>query len=89
MDFVVYLLISTVRLFLTVEQLLFLVRAILSWLFMEEDSLLTNFLYAATEPLVVPVRKILSHFESLQDFPIDISFMVTVLALSILQLILP
>ncbi len=89
MDLLIYLLVSTVRLFLLVEEILFLARAILSWLFMAEDGLLVNFLYAVTEPLIIPIRKLLDRFESVSDLPIDIPFLVTVMLMSVVQMLLP
>ena len=89
MDLLIYLLVSTVRLFLTVEEVLFLARAITSWLFMADEGMIPNFLYAVTEPLIIPARAILNRFESIRDFPIDIPFFVTVLLMSILELALP
>ena len=89
MDLLIYLLVTTVRMFLTVEEFLFLARAITSWLFMADDGIIPNFLYAVTEPLIIPVRALLNRFESIQNLPIDIAFMVTVILMSVLQILLP
>ena len=89
MELLIYLLVVIVRLFLTVEELLFLFRAILSWLFMAEDGPVMNFLYAVTEPLIIPIRKLLDRFESIRDLPIDIPFLVAVILLSVIQMLLP
>lgn len=89
MDLLIFLLVSTIRLFLTIEQILFLARAILSWFFMAEENAITNFLYAVTEPLIVPARVFLNKFESVQNVPIDIPFIVTVMLLTVLQMLLP
>ncbi len=89
MDLLIYLLVSTVSMFLMVEEILFLFRAILSWIFFAEDNVITNFLYAVTEPLIVPVRAVLNRFETIQNIPIDISFIVTVMLMSVLQMLLP
>ncbi len=89
MDLLIYFLVSAVRLFLTIEQLLFLARAILSWLFMAEDGVIPNFLHAMTEPLILPVRALLNRFEAIRDFPIDIAFLVTVMLMSVIQMLLP
>lgn len=89
MDLLIYFWVSAVRLFLTIEQLLFLARAILSWLFMAEDGAIPNFLHAMTEPLILPVRALLNRFEAIRDFPIDIAFLVTVMLMSVIQMLLP
>ena len=64
---------------------LMLVRAVLSWFPIDDDSMILRFVFAATEPLIYPVRMLLSRFPSLQEFPIDISFSVTVLILILLR----
>lgn len=89
MDLLIYLLVTTVRIFLTVEEFLFLARAITSWLFMADDGIIPNFLYAVTEPLILPARAVLNRFESVQNLPIDIPFMVTIILMSVLQIMLP
>lgn len=64
-------------------------RAIMSWLPIDEDSNIANFLYAMTEPVIYPVRKLLERIESLNNLPIDISFIVSFMLLSIIQMLLP
>lgn len=89
MDLLIYLLVTTIRLFLTVEEILFLARAITSWLFMADEGIIPNFLYAVTEPLIIPARAVLNRFESIENLPIDIPFLVTVILMSVLQIALP
>lgn len=80
---------KTVGLLITAMQFLMMLRAIVSWLPIDEDSNLVNFLYAMTEPLIVPVRALLSRFDWLNDLPIDISFFVSFMLLSIVRILLP
>ena len=63
------------------------IRAILS-LFMAEDNAISSFLYTITEPIILPVRRLLEKFNILQGLPIDISFLITYLLLSTLGSIL-
>ena len=63
------------------------VRALLS-LFMAEDNALASFLYTITEPIITPVRRLLWKLNIFQGLPIDISFLVTYLLLSILSAVL-
>ena len=63
------------------------IRAILS-LFMTEDNAISSFLYTITEPIILPVRRLLEKFNILQGLPIDISFLITYLLLSTLGSIL-
>jgi YggT family protein len=88
-NLLVYLLVSAIRLFLTIEQLMFLARAILSWIFITEDSKVMNFLYRVTEPLVIPARILLGRIEGMNEIPIDIPFFATVIILPIVQMLLP
>lgn len=64
-------------------------RAIMSWLPIDEDSNIANFLYAMTEPVIYPVRMLLERIKVTSDLPIDISFIVSFLLLSIIQMLLP
>ncbi|NLE12106.1 MAG: YggT family protein [Clostridiales bacterium] len=70
---------------LAVLQLLLFARAILSWIPDMRGSRVSEFLISVTEPLIMPVRAVLSKFEALRGLPIDISFLVTYLLLAALQ----
>ena len=78
---VAYLLIGAI-------QTLMFIRAILSWLPMLEGNSLTEFIYQVTEVVIYPVRCVLERFEALAALPLDLSFFVTFILLSILQTLL-
>lgn len=82
-----YVLINIVRVFLTAIEALMLIRAILSWLPVDEESTLANFVYMMTEPIVMPVRLVLERFDSIRTMPIDIPFFVAFLLLSAIQMV--
>ncbi len=63
------------------------IRIILS-LFVEEDNKLLNFLYAFTEPFIMPVRAVMERFNILQNSPIDFSYLITHILLSIIIIII-
>lgn len=86
---ILYILMKTVSLLLSAMQLLMMLRAVISWLPVDEDSNIVNFLYAMTEPLIVPIRSLISRFEGLDDLPIDISFFIAFMLLSIVRILLP
>ena len=86
---ILYIVTKCVSVFLTILQLLMMFRAIMSWLPIDEDSNLSNFLYAMTEPVIYPVRLLLDRFDALNDLPIDISFIVAFILLSVIQMLLP
>ncbi len=74
---ITWLAVSLVRLF---EFLLF-ARAIMSWFPNTRGSKISEFLYIATEPLILPFRHLLDRVEVLRMFPIDLSFLCTFVVL--------
>lgn len=85
----IYVVTKLVSVFLGAEQLLMMFRAVLSWLPVDEDSNISNFLFAMTEPVIYPVRMLLDRFEGLDEFPIDLSFIISFMLLSLVQMLLP
>jgi len=69
-------------------QAMMMVRAIMSWFFMPEESSVLRVLTVLTEPFIVPVRALLQRIDAIASLPIDISFMVTFFLLSLLQTLL-
>lgn len=78
---------NTVVLILSVFQLAMLIRAIMSW-FPGDSNKFEIFLYAITEPLIMPVRKLFERLNWFQELPIDVSFFVTYLLLSVVLVLL-
>ena len=68
---------------------MFFARAILSWIFMSEESKVMDFLYRVTEPLILPARILLGRIEGINEIPIDIPFFVTMILLPVVQMLLP
>ena len=60
-----------------------LVRAVMSW-FPFGEGRIGDFVYAVTEPFIVPVRALLERFEFVRNSPLDIPFFVTAMILSVL-----
>lgn len=60
-----------------------LIRAVMS-LFTDGGAIL-SFVYSITEPVIIPVRKLLERFNIASGAPIDISFTITYLLLSVLS----
>ena len=87
MEIFLVILKNTVRVFLSAIELAMLGRAILSWFFMEE-SRIGDFLYAVTEPVILPVRLLFDKLGWFKNIPIDISFFVTFLLLSFVGVVL-
>lgn len=72
---------------ITLLQIAMLVRAVVSWFPGGEDSVIGYVAYTISEPVVLPVRKFLEKFESIRNFPIDMSFFVTFLLVSMVTTI--
>ena len=83
-----YVIVTTLSVLLSVLQILMLVRAIMSWFPIDEDSNLLRFVMLATEPVVMPVRMLFDHFGWFEGMPIDMSFFITFILLSILEMVL-
>ena len=68
-----------------VLQLALLVRAILSWMPLDDDNKIEAFVYGITEPIIYPIRLLLERFDSLRTVPIDIPFFITYILLILLS----
>ncbi|MBQ2545961.1 MAG: YggT family protein [Clostridia bacterium] len=84
MTSILYVLSATLRILLYAFQLLMLARAIVSWLPLDEDSPVENFLYAVTEPVIAPVRALCERFGWFEGLPVDMSFFITFLLITVL-----
>lgn len=81
--------IQIVHIMLTVMQFMMFGRAIMSWFAQDDENKIARFLFVVTEPVVAPVRAFISKIEYFNRFPVDISFIVTILMLMIVRMILP
>ncbi len=74
--------------FLDILMILLFLRALLSWMPLEEDNALIRFLYVLTEPALIPIRSLFERMGWFENLPIDMSFSATVLLLGILRTLL-
>ncbi|MBQ8350787.1 MAG: YggT family protein [Clostridia bacterium] len=79
----------SIRILLSVLEFAFFARAILSFFNPEEEGFLAAILYTVTEPVVLPVRALLSRLHFGEHSPIDMSFFFAFLLLSVLSVMLP
>ena len=86
---IAYVISTLVSLFLSVLQFLMMIRAVLSWLPIDEDSPISNFVYSMTEPVIIPIRMLLERSDKMRSMPIDISFIIAFVLLSVVQMMLP
>lgn len=73
---------------LMVLQIAMLVRAVLSWFPGGDGNIIGDIAYSITEPVIIPVRRFLERFESVKNFPIDMSFFVTFMIISMISAVL-
>ena len=72
---------------LRIYELLFIVRAIMSW-FPTAAGSFTYFLHTATEPVLAPIRSVLHKIPGLEGFPIDFSVLVAFILIDVLRMII-
>lgn len=86
--YILYILCRTVSVALELLTIFFLLRAILSFFFMEEESRFSMFLIAATEPFIIPFRILFDRYGWFQDVPLDVPFFAASIVISITASIL-
>lgn len=79
----------SIGILLSVLELCFFARAILSFLNPTEEGFLAAILYTVTEPVIIPVRALLARLHFGEGSPIDLSFFFTFLILSAINMLLP
>ena len=84
----IYILFSFALLLVKVVSWAMVIRALLSWINIGEDSKLVGFLYGFTEPAVYPVRKLFNKMNWFADTPIDMSFTFSFFLLFFIEIIL-
>jgi len=85
----IYVLVRFVVIFLDIILIAMLARAILSWFMMGDGtSPIMNLLYVITEPLIVPVRMLCDRFGWFRGVPLDMSFFITTMILSLINVLL-
>ncbi|MBQ8174234.1 MAG: YggT family protein [Clostridia bacterium] len=90
LNVILYCLCNTLRLAVGLAETLIVLRALLSWFPIDEESLIPRLLYALTEPIIMPVRAILSRFGMDGDSSlIDFSPLITMLLLMFIGMFLP
>ena len=85
MSLFVSLFMGTVRALLSIVQLCFLVRAILSWFPIREDNPFLILVSMVTEPFIMPFRALFEHFGWFRNFPLDMPFFFGFIGVSLLN----
>lgn len=88
MDLFVTIVARTALALLFALELCMLIRAILSWFPIKDDNPILLFVTMVTEPIVAPIRAFFDHFGWFRNIPIDISFFVAYILLSIVSTVI-
>ncbi len=88
MNILLYIVSSTVEVFLCLLSLAIVLRLFLPLMELDE-GLLYAFAVAVSEPIVAPVRKLISKIEFFESFPMDLSYMFTIVAILAICLCFP
>ena len=83
-----YVISRVVYYFIEAIEFAMLARAILSWIPLDDDNPIDDFITAITEPFIYPVRVLLERFDAFQNSPIDVSFFITYIILIIISSLL-
>ncbi len=90
MLYILYVAINLVRALLGFFQLVLCVSAIMSWFpIFDEDNVFVRLLDRICEPLLFPARLLVDKSNFLSSLPVDVSYIVTYIALSLIGAFLP
>ena len=77
-----YVLVQCLVIFIDILSMAMLVRAVLSWFTMGEQTKIGAFLYVVTEPVILPIRALCNRFGWFRGMPLDMPFLITMVLLS-------
>lgn len=87
-DTVLYVIKQVILILLDIFDVAFLVRAILSWIDPMDEFTVSKILYAITEPLIIPIRRLCDRLHLFQGMPLDMPFLLTLLLLVLVRSLL-
>lgn len=79
------ILLEAIHWLINLISILIVVRAFLSWLPLGEGNFIANFLITMTEPVIAPVRNLLSRSNFSRELPVDFSPMLAIIFLFIID----
>ena len=87
MEIFIFVIKNAAILLLSFVQIAMLIRAILSWF--PIDNRFVDFICTMTEPFIYPVRRLFEKMGWFQGLPVDVSFMVSYLLITVILIFLP
>jgi YggT family protein len=85
MDLFIKIVATSAEALLFTLEICMLIRAVLSWFPIREDNPFLLFVTMVTEPIVAPIRALFEKMGWFQKIPIDISFFVAYLLLTVVS----
>lgn len=79
---------TAVYLLTNLLSILIVARSLLSWIPFKGSNKLTTFLVTMTEPVLSPIRRLLSKFEFAREMPVDFSPILAIILLYVLNLLI-
>lgn len=83
MEYIVFVIVRLARALIFGLEIAMLLRAVLSWLPLDEENRLVGWLYCITEPIIAPVRALFDKMGWFSDLPLDMPFFFTYILLSV------
>lgn len=68
--------------------ILIVARSLMSWIPLRGGNKLTSFLVTMTEPVLAPIRHLLSKFAFAREMPVDFSPVIAIIVLYIINMLL-
>ncbi|MBQ3792567.1 MAG: YggT family protein [Clostridia bacterium] len=84
MEVVAEILLRSSFFFVLTVWVLMIIRAVRSFLPVDEDSLIERVVYFGTEPFVMPARALLGLFCDVDGFPVDLGFFLAFLLIGLI-----
>lgn len=84
-NYAIYVAAKCMALLLDVVIFAMMIRAIMSWVMPDRSSRFFQIVYGLTEPVIAPIRQLLSRFAFFRSSPIDLSFLIAYLILEIIR----
>ncbi len=85
MDNVFYVIRTAASVFLDALLVCMMIRAVMSWLGLDDGNGFARVIYAITDTLTLPVRTLFDRFGWFEGSPVDVPFIVTVVILALLS----
>ncbi len=89
MPYFLYIAMTSVKVLIDFLQLALCINAILSWLPLEEDNIFVVLLEGICAPVLYPARLLVEKSETLSSLPVDVSFIMAYIGLTIIGAVLP